>query len=378
MDTKTKNLHAIATQLGISINRKTNAQLKREITDHWELDHQVSDATMEPTGFCLRTGEEDKLGILEFCSKANFVRRIDQHGNYSEHTVFGESTWAEQTEPPVIGTFHFFPVSPSIPIEIWHHGNLYRFYEPTLLPNVTYLVYFDGTSIKDYPLNGESSAAFIFERHASIALAQLLAPTSPVCCLFADERHGIRMDGSTHAYLHLTNGCVYRSGADINGLVEGQTTFTGLSSGVFNDEDITLNTEAQTELPFIYELSDGWHMTMPDNSVALLSEGTAQYNDVTSKTLQDITGSDHGLTHIIATNDPRTPYVKLVGQQSHANKQDAREDAREEVYRTAIENVPTNEFKPCYSLIHDSGGQLVNTDTEPALYIDFRRTVRSF
>jgi hypothetical protein len=59
-----------------------------------------------------------------------------------------------------------------------------------------------------------------------------------------EERHGLTMDGVTHAYLHYVNGLAYLNGlalnsilADENGNVDTHAQF-GVDAGAVADEDI--------------------------------------------------------------------------------------------------------------------------------------------
>ena len=181
--------------------------------------------------------------------------------------------------------------------------------------------------------------------------------------LFGDERHGIQMDGLTHEYLHMTVGCRYGSGMGLNGVVDGQATFTGVNSGVGFDEDLIMTPSTQATLPTwwykgtIAGTTYGWQSEAATDTISY----NAQYNGITNDegTLTALAGSEHAITFIALTNDAKAPYVKIVGQVKYADEATAQIAAKDALAGLSLVDMPTAEFLPIASIIFDASGNSV-------------------
>ena len=86
---------------------------------------------------------------------------------------------------------------------------------------------------------------------------------------FAEERHGLTMDGVTHAYLHTIFGARYLSGLALQGFTIGSggsnadAQFTS-DQGSIRDEDILHVIAAQAQIPILYRQGQQWRKKAAD------------------------------------------------------------------------------------------------------------------
>jgi len=147
--------------------------------------------------------------------------------------------------------------------------------------------------------------------------------------IFGDERHGMTMDGQTHAHLHTSWGTRYISGLaleditpDEDGSTDSHAQF-GVESGVIRDEDLVHSLPAEAkpaQLPVLYKdgASGYWRFDAADNfPVKNYSGGSGflAYNEYTGSTWQqaEVPEGSYVLAHIVATNDPNNPFVAIQG-----------------------------------------------------------------
>jgi len=134
---------------------------------------------------------------------------------------------------------------------------------------------------------------------------------------FADERHGMQMDGATHGYLHTVFGTRYLSGlalqgfdADGDGSSNAHAQFAS-DSGTIRDEDIVHTFSSQSQFPVLYRIGTDWRKKTAD-SYPVIYNGTAGYTGTRiaynnfsagSWSLAETTDGNYILMHLFATND---------------------------------------------------------------------------
>jgi len=329
----------------------------------------VAVATQEPTGFDRLHPET--MGVIELSPDGTIILRVDQHGVYSMNSSgkFGFGTPFEQVATP--RTFAIYPAATKF--SFWSASRFisYSVMKTLSLTDATgqRLVYFNSAGEL-----AEETVDFgnVFAFYSPVS-AIYGNSTSQQKIVFGDERHGIRMDGGTHSYLHQTRGTQYLSGAQINGLASNATVYTTIDSGIFMDEDITLTPAFQTNSPFWYRLPSGWNITPDGVSLAYMGVRTYFNSSVGGVwALTPIEISNFTLIHFFFTNDVQFPYVKILGQNEYGTAKLAREGALSEVQKLALDGLPSLEFRAIFSIILDSSGRLVLTDTGDVA-VDFRR-----
>jgi len=263
--------------------------------------------------------------------------------------------------------------------------------------------YFDGYT-DGYILNASQSFnATFFQERAYVAILYWNAADNEAV-YFGDERHGLTMDGATHAYLHNLNGAVYINGlglgdftVDAGGDNDAHAHFS-VADGTIYDEDIIhsiSNTNPQilstiAQLPVLYRLGSAgnWRRKVADTfpviypgSVASydLTNTLIAYNDFNGTTwsLQEASSGNYVLVHVIATNDKNTPVVAILGTSQYGNKNSASDGARTEL--ATLSGLPFAELVPLGTVIFETSSGYANTvkarvvSTDTGLdYIDFR------
>jgi hypothetical protein len=337
-------------------------------------------AVNDPTGFRRDIDTTAHMGILEYSPDGTTIYRIDNNMVFSKTT---SGLYAEGTPYEVAATANtscIYPTSVNDPIEVWLAGRKYLYttlQQKDVCPNAGdfSISYFDEEGFKCTLGNGTIGTRTVFSKYAAVAL--IYAPNSNKY-IFADERHGIRMDGETHGWLHRHQGTQIFSGADIIGLASGSPTFTQIDSGVFYDEDIRFAVAARTTQPFFYRTGAAdWVLTAtPNNEIRMRGVNNyTQYNQDVGGVWQltELGANQFCLYHFYFSNDSEYSYIKLPGVTSYAGVANARNAATKEAQSIKFSFLPTPEFKLLYSVIVDRAGNLVlNEDGET--HVDFRRT----
>jgi hypothetical protein len=256
----------------------------------------------------------------------------------------------------------------------------------------------DGNHIIFYTEAGvlSSSQAYTpesFKDNALVAIVYWNTETS-THSYFAEERHGLQMDGETHSYLHNVLGAQYLSGlalqgfvVDGNGSLATHAQFTG-DSGVIRDEDLVLAIPAQTEIPVLYRQGTLWRKKAADAFPMIYSgttgytgaNGRIPYNQLISGSWQltEVINNDFVLVHIFATNDKETPIVGIQGITNYISIAAARIGASTEI--TSLSGLPFAEFVALGSVVLQTSNTYTNTPKARTRsinggdYVDFRGT----
>jgi len=211
---------------------------------------------------------------------------------------------------------------------------------------------------------------------------------------FAEERHGITMDGETHSYFHTVLGARYLSGLALQGFTvdgagssDSDAQFTS-DSGTIRDEDILHVLPAQTQIPVYYRQGQLWRRKSPDLFPFIYSgtagytgaSGRIPYNEYTGGAWQltEIANNAFVLVHFFATNDIDDHVIAIQGTNTYGNVTAARVAAATEI--SALVGLPFAEFVAIGSVVLESSDSFSNTpaaivrSVNGGDYIDFRGT----
>lgn len=214
--------------------------------------------------------------------------------------------------------------------------------------------------------------------------------TSPY---FADERHGMQMDGATHGYLHTVFGTRYLTGLALQGFnpdgtgsLNSNAQFTS-DSGTIRDEDILLSILAQSQIPILFRQGSLWRKKTAD-SFPVIYNGTAGYTGTRIPYNQFITGNwqltevtdgNYVMVHFFATNDANNGVIGIVGTNQYTNAPQARAAADTEI--GSLSGLPFAEFTAIGTVIFQTQTSYTNTpkarvvSSNPSIsevYVDFR------
>lgn len=213
---------------------------------------------------------------------------------------------------------------------------------------------------------------------------------------FANERHGLVMDGQSHLHFHTVFGAQYISGLALqdfnigNGSNNADAQYTA-DEGVIRDEDLKIEILAQSQIPTLYRLGSAgnWRRKEVDSYPFIYSgtegytgaSGRLPFNELTggSWQLTEIPNNGFVLVHYFATNDIEYPIVAIQGQATYNTIVAARTSANSEI--SQLSGLPFAEFVPIGSVILESSDSYSNdvkarvrlTDTG-STYVDFRGT----
>jgi len=250
-----------------------------------------------------------------------------------------------------------------------------------VIPDTTgvYYIYFDNDGVLQYVLEASLPVAAFYE-YSTVGIVRWNATQGSGEA--GDERHGIRMSGATHWNNHETFGTLYVSGLDIEGLSDGGSTFTQITSGVFRDEDIKHSPTAQATCPFFYRLGAAgeWTSVTASNEVGLkVSPATYyQWNEWDGSTWKLTEGtptSDYFITFFFATPiiTAGSGIIKLLGQNSYATVAIARAAIETELSTLRIDGLPAPEIIFLYAVVVKRDGKLQEL-ADGSLYYDLRST----
>jgi hypothetical protein len=285
---------------------------------------------------------------------------------------------------------------------IWLHANeITRYTESVQIENTTgvHFIYFD---YPDNELKSVSTATpELFLNTALVAVVYWRADLQKHV-YFADERHGMVMDGATHQHLHLSIGAQYRNGlalgdfsSDGNGSANTHCQFS-CSDGHIADEDllITITNNAPQELstiahiPIYYRHGNVWGkktanaypVITPNTIPEYISGSRCAYNVLNNGSwdVLEVPNNQYFLVHVLATNDIEHPIVGILGN-TYQNKPQAQTGALNELkYLTGLPflefvKLGTVIFQTSDSFTNTPKAAIVSTDTGTA-YIDYRPT----
>jgi hypothetical protein len=288
---------------------------------------------------------------------------------------------------------------------LWLHAKEFtRQSESIQLPDISGL-YFIHFTYPDCELHYTTTpTSELFLDTALVALVYWQAETQEHV-YFADERHGIVMDGATHKHLHLSLGAQYRKGlrlynfyVDANGNSGSHAQFA-CDSGQIADEDLIIDIvdgDVQTlstvlNAPVYYRHggeTENWYKTpvsaypliLPTNSPYYFAGTRPAYSHEVNGFwyLTEVPNNQFVLVHIAATNDVENPVVAILGN-TYNTKSAARAGANTEF--AAMSGLPFAEFVRLGTVIYQVSNTYTNTTKarvvstdDGSAYIDYRDT----
>jgi hypothetical protein len=211
---------------------------------------------------------------------------------------------------------------------------------------------------------------------------------------FAEERHGLQMDGETHSYLHTVFGAQYLSGLALenfsvngNGSLAAHAQFTA-DEGTIRDEDLLLTLPAETQIPVLFRQGALWRKKTAD-TFPIVYSGTAGYTGASGRLpynqlisgswqLTEVSNNSFVLVHLFGTNDKDAPIVAIQGIAEYGNVTAARLAASTEI--TSLTGLPFAEFVALGSVVYETANGYTNTpkaiirSVNGGNYVDFRGT----
>lgn len=287
-------------------------------------------------------------------------------------------------------TFTISPVSGSYGIYVASVKHVITTSKSVTIPNTTgnYFFYIDSSANLAYTTTFDASliailayCAFIYWDSTGTGIERIVT--------LGDERHGITMDGKTHAYLHTTRGAAFGNGCGLTNFTinagnnNADAQFTA-SSGLIWDEDIQFDLLAQTQFPVLYRINGSWKKKTAD-AFPLIYNGVAGYtgtkiaynlNTAGIWSLAQVQNNKFILMHIFATNDVSTPFISILGQAEYNDKTSARAAAYTELQ--LISGLPVTEFVAIGSIVYETSNSYTNTPKARVVninsenYVDYR------
>ena len=248
-------------------------------------------------------------------------------------------------------------------------------------------IYFDGTTLNEVTTLTED----IIKNKVYTAIVYWDV-TNQVMLYIGDERHGHRMDGDTHYYLHEVHGSAYVSGGGLgdfvvggNGSLDSHAQFS-IGSGLFFDEDIQFsldNVMSTNGLDVYYRIgTTAWRKGI-NAGFSVLTTGTGRlaYNQNIggSWQLTEVTNNQFALYHIFMSNDNNRKYISIMGQNTYSILSNARQGALSELNSLVTTGLPFQEFVGIATVIYQTNNidtnavksAIVSTD-DGSDYIDWR------
>ena len=252
------------------------------------------------------------------------------------------------------------------------------------IPNLTQINYIHFDTVNNQISNKTTS--FDFSSDIPIAYVAWNSGVGPSgqMTFFAEERHGIVMDTSTHKWIHYTFGAQYVEGLSIgnyvlggNGSSNSHATIS-IGNGTLYQEDIEINiTDSSSTDPFCQELSPTgqipvyyhqgstgqWVKNTATNYPVKYGANGPQYNLLTGATWTTPDVSPGGQTKyfavwILATNQIDDPIISIMGQRVDSNQGAA--ESNNSWSDVNLTNLPLSEVKPLYRLIFAGDSDYTN------------------
>lgn len=289
--------------------------------------------------------------------------------------------------------FTIQPATTSFDVYVRGHKHTKTTAQTVTIPNLpgSHYIFFDIGGVLQTTQVIDSS---IFQDNAFVSIIYWNTDISQQV-YYAEERHGLVMDGATHGYLHTVFGARYISGfalqnfsVDGTGNLAANAQFTS-DSGTIRDEDLLIQAIAQTQIPILYRQGTQWRKKAAD-AYPVIYSGTAGYTGANGRlpynllsagtwSLSEVPNNNFVLVHFFATNDVNNPVVGIQGTSTYTSISGARTGASSEI--TALSGIPFAEFVAIGSVIYETANTYANvpkarvrsTDTG-ANYVDFRGT----
>ena len=322
------------------------------------------------------------------------ARREAQNTLTKEPTGFAtreESTTSFSDSGPD-RTFTITPVGASFTFYVKGVKFVKTVAETLQIPNLAgnHFIYYNDAGVLS---STQVASSDLFKENAFVSIVYWNTDTS-THSYFAEERHGLQMDGETHSYLHTVLGAQYLSGLALqgfsvngNGSLAAHAQFTA-DEGTIRDEDLLLTLPAQTQIPVLFRQGTQWRKKAAD-AFPMIYSGTAGYTGASGRLpynqlisgswqLTQISNNAFVLVHLFGTNDKETPVVAIQGIAEYGNVTAARLAASSEI--TSLSGLPFAEFVALGSVVFESSNVYTNTpkaitrSVNGGNYVDFRGT----
>jgi hypothetical protein len=316
---------------GIAVSATTGTSV--QISDTYHLDE------FEPGGFVAESGSEDSTVTLTSNRTFSIAPTGTDYSFYCQGVKYTKTATETVTHADTEGNwFFYFTVG----------GTL--------------------TSTNTIPEEA------IFKTGAFIAVAYWDS-SAATHIYMGDERHGCRMDGRTHWYLHQSFGTQYISGmalgnitADGNGSSDSHCTLS-VAGGDIADEDLFLTAQATAATYadwYTYsKTGTGDWKRESTGSVPFAStvNATPVYNLLSGTTWSSsaVQNQQLYLSHIFRTNSATRPFISIMGENSYGSVSAARAGALTEIGGLYTIGLPFIEFTPLGSIIFQHGTAYTNT-----------------
>jgi hypothetical protein len=214
---------------------------------------------------------------------------------------------------------------------------------------------------------------------------------------FGEERHGIRMDSSTHKWIHNTFGMQYINGLSIGNYVllgDGSSNShaqISVSDGTLYQEDIVINImDGDNGVEFTQQLyptgyfpvyyhsgvTGQWVRDSSTPYPVKYDATRALYNLYSGGTWSviNVPNNRYFAMWLVATNDINDPILSIMGQREDSSLGSA--ENHNNWTDIDLTNIPTNELRPLYRLIFLTNNTFTNTPKSSLQSIlDLRRSV---
>jgi hypothetical protein len=365
----------------LSVNGQTNAV----VLDSDDLANQQA----VPAYWDIADGSTIKAHLDELAA-----RREAQNTVTNEPTGFAtrtESTTSFSDSAPA-RTFTIAPVSSSFTFYVKGVKFTKTSAETIQIPNLAgnHFIYYNDAGVLS---TTQVAGSILFKENALLSIVYWNTDTS-THSYFAEERHGLVMDGETHSYLHTVFGAQYLSGLALenfvvngNGSLASHAQFTS-DEGTIRDEDLLLTLLAETQIPVLYRQGSLWRKKAADSFPVIYSgtagytgaSGRLPYNQLISSSWQltQVANNSFVLVHLFGTNDKETPVVAIQGIAEYGNVTAARLAASTEI--TSLSGLPFAEFVALGSVVFETANAYTNTpkartrSVNGGSYVDFRGT----
>ena len=292
-------------------------------------------------------------------------------------------TMGQTTYVAIAHTFTIEPITGQDTFHYWAMGKkiIKDAQMMCIFPDETNVFYFylDVDGDLNY-IRNEDLTEKIFKENAICGMCYHNAATSKIIIQAVDEQHGVIMDASTHFRQHLRDGMVHLQGGDLTGMADASDVYSGISSTVIADEDITMVIPSASTHTFIYKSgTDGaWvETTTPDNQVGYNGgSGDIYWNEWDGTTwvlTKAASATDYVIYSFLFTNDSINPIKKVIGTSAYATRAVARTAMKNQLYTLTSDGLPGTETFFGYSYIVKKNGD-IEDDGSGNPYVDLRNT----
>lgn len=206
-------------------------------------------------------------------------------------------------------------------------------------------------------------------------VSQIYWNISSQSCLLGgviDERHGIKMDGTTHNWIHDVYGTRYDSGLSIYNFTIGDGSSNShsqfsVNSGTIFDEDLPFSIPAYTNtIPIYYKSgSNNVWRTLSNAGYAVFTTGSGRlaYNNNSTYSISECTDGYYTACHIFATNgsnETAGQLISVMGQNQYLTLQQALDNAPNIVGSLGRSVLPSNEVKCIGTIILQTSSSFTN------------------